>query len=202
MVLQLLHLATRSTTIFSHTLDLLFLSNLAAWIPINLLLAQGNHSPMEKAGIIHCSTSPWPSPVHMVKKNDGGWRPCSNYRSLNTVTVPDQYPLHNIANFTSGISGSTVYSKLDLQKNYYQVPVAPEDIQKTAIITPFGMFEFLRMPFGLFNAGNTIQRLMDQVVSDLPFSFVYVDNILIFSKNLSFHVNHLGRFFSSVVSMG
>ena len=77
-----------------------------------------------------------------------------------------------MANFTSRISGSTVFSKLDLQQGYYQVPVAPEDVKKTAIITPFGMFEFLRMPFGLRNAANTFQRLMDQVLGDLPFCFV------------------------------
>ena len=127
----------------------------------------------------------------MVKKKNRGWRPCGDYDRLNTLTFPDRYPLPNIANFTSRISGSTVFSKLDLQKGYYQVPVAPEDVKKTAIITPFGIFEFLRMPFGLRNAGNTFQRLMDQVLGDLPFCFVYVDDILIFSKNLSSHVDHL-----------
>ena len=73
----------------------------------------------------------------MVKKKDGGLRPCGDYLRLNTVTVPDGYPLPNIVNFTSRISGSQVFSKLDLQKGYYQVPVAPEDVKKTAIITPF-----------------------------------------------------------------
>ena len=71
------------------------------------------------------------------------------------------------------------------------MPVSPKDIQQTAIITPFGMSEFLCMPFGLRKAGNTFQRLMDQVLGDLPFCFVYVDDILIFSKDLSFHVDHL-----------
>ena len=96
----------------------------------------------------------------MVKKKDGGWRPGGDYCWLNTATVPDCYPLPNIADFTSRVSGSTVFSKLDLQKRYYQVTVEEEDIQKTAIITPFGMFEFLVMPFGLHNAGNTFQRMI------------------------------------------
>ena len=123
---------------------------------------------MEKAGIVRRSTSPWSSPLHMVKKKDGSWRPCGNYRRLNNVTVPDRYPLPNIADFSSQLSGSKVFSKLDLQKGYYQVPMALDDIMKTAIITPFGMFEFLRLPFGLRNGGQTFQRLMDQVLGGLP----------------------------------
>ena len=88
-----------------------------------------------------------------------------------------------------------VFYKLNLQKGYSQVLVALEYIQKTAVITPFGMFEFLQMPFDLRNAGNTFQRLMDQVLGDLPFCFVYVDDILIFSKNLSSYVNNLHEVF-------
>ena len=87
---------------------------------------------MEKAGIVCRSNSPWSSP----KKKEGGWYPCGNYRRLNVVTIPDQYPLPNIADFTSRVASSTVFSKLDLQKGYYQVPMAEEDICKTAFITP------------------------------------------------------------------
>ena len=145
---------------------------------------------MEKAGIVRRSTSPWSSPLHMVKKKDGSWRPCGDYCRPN-VTVPDRYPLPSIADFSSQISGSKVFSKLDLQKGYYQVPMAPDDINKTAIITPFGMSEFLRLPFGLRNAGQTFQWLMDQVLGGLPYCFVYVDDILVFSPELSYHVVHL-----------
>ena len=146
---------------------------------------------MENAGIIRRSTSPWASPLHMVKKKDGLWRPCGDYCRLNNVTVPDRYPLPKIADFSSQISGSKVFSKLDLQKGNYQVPMAPDDIKKTAIITPFGMFEFLRLPFRLRNTGQTFQRLKDQVFRGLPYCFEYVDDILVFSPDLSSHLVHL-----------
>ena len=141
-----------------------------------------------KENIIHRSTSSWSSPLHMVKKND-----C--YQQLNTATVPHQYPLPNISNFTSRISGSTVFSKLDLQKGYYQVPEAPEDVQKILIISPFRMYEFLRMPFGFPNAGNMFQRLIDKVLGDLPFCFLYVDDNIIFIRDLSSHVDNLCEVF-------
>ena len=104
----------------------------------------------------------------MVKKKDGGWRSCRDYRRLNNVTIPERYPLPHIANFTSKITGSTVFSRLDLQKGYYQIPMASKDIPKTAIITPFGNFDFLRLSFGRRKAGNTFQRMMDQILGNLP----------------------------------
>ena len=122
---------------------------------------------MEKAGIISQSNSPWSSPLHGQEE---GWRLESLWR-LQTAEhsyMPDRYPLPNIADFTSRVKGSTVFSKLDLQKGYYQVPMAEDDICKMAIITPFGMFEFLRLPFGLINTGNTFQRMMDSILGDLP----------------------------------
>ena len=159
--------------------------------PDKLSAAKAEFSAMEAAGIIRRSSSPWSSPLHMVKKKDGGWRPCGDYRRLNNVTIPDRYPLPNIADFTSRIAGSTVFSRLDLQKGYYQIPMASEDVPKTAIVTPFGMFEFLRLPFGLRNAGNTFQRMMDQILGNLPYCFVYIDDILIFSPDLQTHVQNL-----------
>ena len=94
-----------------------------------------------------------------------------------------------------------MFSKLDLQKGDYQVPVASKDIQKTAIFTLFGMFEFLLMPFGLQNTGNTFQCMMDLVLGELPFCFVYMDDILIFCKDLSFQVDNLRESSVSAGSM-
>ena len=163
--------------------------------PEKLASVKKEFSAMEKAGIIRRSNSPWSSPLHMVKKKDGGWRPCGDYRGLNIVTVPNRYPLPNIADFTTRVSGSTIFSKLNLQKGYYQVPMAEEDICKTAIITLFGMFEFLRLPFGLRNVRNTFQRMMDSILGDLPYCFTYVDDILVFSSSLEEHVEHLCQVF-------
>jgi cytoskeleton-associated protein 5 len=87
----------------------------------------------------------------MVPKPNGSWRPCGDYRRLNTVTTPDKYPLPNLQDLSSQLHGAAVFSKLDLEKGYYQVPMQPADVPKTAIITPFGLFEFNYMPFGLRN---------------------------------------------------
>jgi hypothetical protein len=127
----------------------------------------------------------------MVQKKCGGWRPCGDYRCLNAATVEDKYPLPNMGDLSSRLDGCVIFSKLDLQKGYYQVPVAAADVPKTAVITPFGLFEFVRMPFGLKNAGMTFQRLMERVFFDLPYSFVYLDDLLVASRCVEDHRRHL-----------
>ena len=146
---------------------------------------------MEKAGIVRRSNSPWASALHMVPKPDGSWRPCGDFRRLNNATVADKYPVPNIRDFTNRLAGSHVFSKLDLVKGYYQIPMAAADIPKTAVITPFGMYEFLVMPFGLCNAGASFQRMMDRILSGLPFVFVYLDDVLIASPDQDQHLGHL-----------
>ena len=146
---------------------------------------------MEEAGIIRHSDSPWASPLHMVPKPDGSWRPWGNYRHLNNMTKPDRYPLPNIRDFTNNLKHCTVFSKLDLVKGYHQVPMNSEDICKTAIVTPFDLFEFLSMPFGLNNAAQTFQRLMDRIFKGLPFVFIYLDDILVASRGWGLHLKHL-----------
>ena len=123
---------------------------------------------LEQEGIIRQSHSDWASPLHMVQKTDGSWRPCGDYRPLNLLTEADCYPLPNMADITSSLAGTTVFSKLDLKKGYHQIPVHPAQVKKTAIITPFGFFEFIRMPFGLKNAGMSFQRFFRQGIGWAP----------------------------------
>jgi len=92
--------------------------------PEKLASAKAMFSAIEKAGIICRSNLPWSSPLHMVQKKNRSWCPCGDYRRLNTVTIPDRYPLPNIADFSARVKGSTIFSKLNLQKGYYQVPMA------------------------------------------------------------------------------
>ena len=170
--------------------------------PSKLAAAKAEFKKMEEAGIIRRSSSPWSSPLHLVPKPDGSWRPCGDYRRLNTVTVPDRYPVPNIQDFTANLAGCCVFSKLDLIKGYYQVPMAPEDVEKTAVVTPFGLFEFLAMPFGLLNSGCSFQRLMDEVLGDLPHTFVYVDDVLVASPDIASHMVHLRQTFSRLRDAG
>jgi hypothetical protein len=104
-------------------------------------MAKAEFKSLESAGITHRSKSPWASPLHMVPKKDGSWQPCGDYCRLNLVTTPDKYPLPNMQDLSNGLHSCTVFSKIDLVKGYHQIPVATQNIPKTAIITPFGLFE-------------------------------------------------------------
>jgi hypothetical protein len=94
---------------------------------------------LERQGIIRRSNSQWSSPLHMVRKPDGSWRPCGDFRRLNLQTKPDRYTCPNIGDLTARLAGCKVFTKLDMRKGYHQIPVRPEDICKTAIVTPFGL---------------------------------------------------------------
>ena len=134
-------------------------------------------------GICSKASSPWASPLHIVHKSDGSRRPCGDYKRLNLITEPDHYPMPNIADITNSIGNARVFSKLDLLKGYFQVPVHPADVPRTATITPFGSYVFHYSTFSLRNSGATLQRMMDSIFGDLPNVIVYIDDLFIFSEN-------------------
>ncbi|KAK7504021.1 hypothetical protein BaRGS_00004753 [Batillaria attramentaria] len=163
--------------------------------PEKLAAAKAEFLKMEEMGIIRRSDSPWSSPLHVVPKAGGQWRPCGDYRQLNNATKDDRYSLPHIQDFNNILTGCKIFSKVDLVRGYHQIPMAPSSVAKTAIITPFGLWEFLRMPFGLKNSAQAFQRLMDGILRDVPFAFVYIDDVLVASRSREEHLDHLRQVF-------
>jgi hypothetical protein len=141
-----------------------------------LQIAKAELKRLESAGIIRCSKSPWASPLHMVPKKDGSWQPCGDYCHLNLVTTREKYLLPNMQDLSNGLHGCIVFSKSILSRGYHQIPVATEDIPKTAIITPFSLFEYLFTPSGLYNAAQAFQRMIDRTMDGLEGVCAYKDN--------------------------
>ena len=148
--------------------------------------------PLLEKGIIRPSNSPWSSPIVPIRKPDGSLRLCIDYRNLNKITTPDPFPIPRIDDLIDELNSAKYMTKIDLNKGFLQIPVNPRDQPKTAFQTPWGKFEFTRMPFGLMNAPATFQRSMNHVLQGLEsFTICYRDYIVVHSKNWDDHVKQV-----------
>ncbi|GFO41266.1 Zinc finger protein [Plakobranchus ocellatus] len=150
---------------------------------------------MEDLGVIRKSSSPYASPVVVVKKKDGTNRVCIDYRQLNKLTIFDPQPMTPPADIFQGIEKDQYFSKIDLSKGYWQIPVRKEDIPKTAFVTMDCHYEFLRMPFGMMNSGATLTHVVKKLLCGMDNVVDYIDDLLIHTETWEAHVKTLSELF-------
>ena len=158
---------------------------------------------MEAEGIIEQSSSEWASPIVLVKKKDNSLRLCVDYRKLNGLTPIDAYPMPRIDDLIDKLGKAKYITTLDLTRGYWQVPLKPEARPKTAFLTPFGLYQFTVMPFGLSGAPATFQRMMDNLTRGLNESTgAYLDDLVIYSSTWEEHLQHVRAVLSRLREAG
>ena len=166
--------------------------------PVIRDIEQQQVKEMLRDEVIRPSTSPWASPVVMVKKRDGTMRFCVDFRKMNDATIKDAHPLPRIDDTLESLHGAQYFTTLDLKSGYWQVPIREEDKEKTAFRTSSGqLYEFNQLPFGLCNAPATFSRLMDRTLAGLAWNIClyYLDDIIVFSSTWAEHLERLRAVF-------
>ncbi|KAL1110191.1 hypothetical protein AAG570_008268 [Ranatra chinensis] len=178
------------------------------YYPVSPVLERAMHAELDEmlqAGVVEPSKSAWSSPVVMIRKKDGSYRFCVDYRKVNAVTRRDAYPLPYVSHILDRLRNARYLSSLDVKSAYWQVPLSEESKERTAFTVPGrGLFQFTRMPFGLHNSPATWQRLIDQVLGpELErHVFVYLDDIIVCSAQFDEHVETLDRVFKKLREAG
>ena len=153
-------------------------------------------------GIVKESSSPYASPLVVVKKKDGFNRMCVDYRKLNLVTVADPAPMTTAEDLFGKLRKCQYYSTIDLSIGYWQIPVAEEDIYKTVFVTPDGCYEFLRMPFEMKNSTATLVCGMRKLLQDMDNVECYMDDLIVYTKNWATHLQVLDKILEKLRQAG
>ncbi|KAL7880767.1 hypothetical protein SRHO_G00030210 [Serrasalmus rhombeus] len=172
--------------------------------PATQVLLQQEVDKLLEQGVIEESHSPWSAPVVLVRKKDGTHRFCVDYRRLNAVTIKDSHPLPRVDDTLDRLAGACVFSTIDLTAGYWQIPLHPQDKEKTAFSTGTGLFHFRMMPMGISNAPPSFQRLMELVLRGLHWNIclIYLDDIIVYSTDFAQHLQHLKEVFQRFRSAG
>ena len=161
---------------------------------------------LERLGIIEpvdpSINNTWTSALHLAPKADGTLRVVGDFRPLNLKTILDGYPLPNLKTFVDKLRGCTIFSKIDLLKAFHQIPLSEESKAKTTTITPWGAWQYRRLPMGLRNSAQSFQRMMSHILSGLPNVFCYMDDLLIYSKSESDHLRTIKDLFKRLDDNG